>query len=134
MPKVYMRGKKTVKPSARKYTVHMAVPEGCTDVWRINCITRKGAAIIHSNWRSRALCMEKADQLWLKSQDPRPEHDHVYVEHKAGIKIGEKWHIVNIPSFTFREDAIAGLPGSVRPQLGGDVTEIVEEDDDHGAF
>lgn len=98
MSKRYSEAQKALPPSKRKYVNHMKVPPGCVDIWRIN-VGRGHTVQLHSQWLDRDFCMEKADILWNEIQTRNYHGNHVYVEHKAAIKIGDKWHIINIPSF-----------------------------------
>lgn len=104
MSKHYSREQAEKAPSQRNYGKHLQVPQDCIDVWRVNVINRRGQAIIDSNWMDRDACMARADGIFpftkLPPRDPR-HLEFVYVEHKAATRIGERWHIVNIPSFQF---------------------------------
>ncbi len=105
MGKRYSEREMNLPPSQRRYAKHMEVPDGCIDVWRVNAVRVGGQTTIDSQWIDRDLCMARADVLWKKTTEKgtRKEHIHIYVEHKAAMKIGEKYHIVNIPSFTLSE-------------------------------
>jgi hypothetical protein len=107
MGKRYSEREMNRPPSQRKYAKHMRVPEGCVDVWRVNTVSYSGPTMIDSQWFDRDQGMARADDAWHKMMDVIKNKGykwtnviHVYVEHKAAMKIGEKFHIVNIPSFT----------------------------------
>jgi hypothetical protein len=113
MAKRLSKAQKNLPPSKREYDLHLQVPDGCRDVWRINVVKEnpygkytKTSTLIHSQWFDRQSAMEIADDLWYKdvgTSNPayrKKFYHHVYVEHKAAILIEEKWHIVNIPSFS----------------------------------
>lgn len=103
MGKRYSEREMNRPPSQRKYVKHMRVPDGCVDIWRVNAVQVGGQTEIDSQWFDRDLCMARADSLWDKTVGKfsrHKKHVHVYVEHKAAMKIGGKFHIVNIPSFT----------------------------------
>lgn len=118
MGKHYSERQRNLAPSLRTYKKHIRVPEGCVDVWRINVVDTVGNVSIHSQHWSRTSCMQIADDIHntrvlgtgavaanLKKIFTKDGHPlrYVYVEHKAAIQIGDKFHIVNIPSFTFTE-------------------------------
>lgn len=106
MAKHFSEKQKNLFPSQRKYAEHMKVSAGCVDVWRIN-IVQHGRVSIHSQWRDRAKCMERADELHKRTllyYMDRQNLQLVYVEHKAAIEIDGKFHIVNIPTFKFADE------------------------------
>lgn len=109
MAKHYSEKELNLPPSKRKYANHMKVPDGCVDIWRVNAVPVYGSVGIDSQWFDRNKCMARADAIFAMASDKRVpyrqrKYVHVYVEHKAAIKIGVKWHIVNIPSFTVEDD------------------------------
>lgn len=98
MAKHYSLKEREKPPSLRHYARHMSVPPGCLDLWRIN-VADGGSVIIHSQWLNRDLAMDKADSVWRDIATRNVKWAHVYVEHKAAIRLGEKLHVINIPSF-----------------------------------
>jgi hypothetical protein len=114
--KHFSEKQRNLPPSQRTYSKHMKVPEGCVDVWRINVVDTSGNVSIYAQYRERDVCMRVADSVFLTrvfktravggnlkrifNPGNSPLY-HIYVEHKAAIQIGEKFHIVNIPSFRF---------------------------------
>ena len=95
MTKRFSTKQKSLPPSKRSYPNHVKIPDGCVDVWRVNVINDFGHYLINSTWLSRDLCMKRADGIYENIR----HGGHVYVEHKAAMKLGDKWHIVNITGF-----------------------------------
>lgn len=119
MGKHYSERQRNLPPSQRTYKRHLNVPSGCVDVWRINVVDTVGNVTIHTQHREREICMQVADGLHNTRVMRTGRMDgralrYVYVEHKAAVQIGDKFHIINIPSFRFA-DSVQEAPRGPDP-------------------